>query len=41
LVFTDEYKKWTTADVVLIKKDLSIAEKNEPAVNYVETLFKI
>lgn len=39
LVFTDEYKKWTKDDEVIIKKDFSIADKNDPIASYVKSLF--
>jgi predicted nucleotidyltransferase len=39
LVFTNEYKQWTIADEILVKKDLSIVEKEDPAIDYIATLF--
>jgi predicted nucleotidyltransferase len=39
LVFTEEYRRWTAADRILVKKDLSIAGESEPAMDYIATLF--
>lgn len=40
LVFTDEYKKWTKDDEVIIKKDFLIADKNDSVAGYVKSLFE-
>lgn len=39
-VFTDEYKKWTEKDEVILKKDFSVAEPNEPATTYIKSLLE-
>jgi len=41
LIFTDEYKQWTVTDKILIKKDLSIAKKDDPAIGYINNLFGV
>lgn len=40
LVFTDEYKKWTDQDEIILKKDFSVAEPDDSAVSYVKSLFE-
>lgn len=39
LVFTDEYKKWTEKDEIILKKDFSVAEPNESTTTYIKSLF--
>ena len=40
LTFTDKYKKWAEKDEIILKKDFSVAESNEPATIYVNSLFE-
>ncbi len=39
LVFTDEYKKWTKENEIILKKDFSVAEKDDLVSIYVKSLF--
>ncbi len=39
--FTDEYPQWKTTDAVLIKKGQLVADKDDPAVGYINSLFGI
>ncbi len=39
MTFTDDYKKWTENDEILIKEDLSIGNPEDFAVKYVKSLF--
>ncbi|OHB14610.1 MAG: hypothetical protein A2431_04130 [Candidatus Zambryskibacteria bacterium RIFOXYC1_FULL_39_10] len=38
-VFTDEYKKWTETDEIILKRDFSVAVPNESATTYINSLF--
>jgi len=39
LVFTNEYKKWTEKDEIILKKDFSVVEPNDTATKYIQSLF--
>lgn len=39
LVFTNEYKKWTENDEIIIKKDFSVVNRDDEAVSYIKSLF--
>lgn len=38
-VFTDKYKKWNREVQIILKKDFSVAETDEPATTYIKLLF--
>jgi len=38
-VFTDEYKKWTEDDEIILMKDFSVAVPDESATTYIDSLF--
>ena len=40
LVFTKEYKKWTTDTEIILKKDFSVADEKDSASIYVKSLFQ-
>ncbi len=39
LVFTNEYKRWTENDEIIIKKDLSVVSQDDLVTTYVKLLF--
>ena len=39
LVFTDKYKKWTKKDEIILKKDFSIINHDDPIKDYIKPLF--
>lgn len=38
-VFTDVYKKWKQGDILVLKKDFSVVNPNEPTMIYLKSLF--
>ncbi len=41
MAFTDEYPQWETTDAVLVKKGQLVADKDDSAVGYINSLFGI
>ena len=39
-VFTDEYKKWTENDQVILKKDFSVVDRDDSVVVYLKSLME-
>jgi len=39
-IWTDEYKKWTTTDKIILKKDFSVAKQNNSTIIYINSLFE-